>query len=32
VEEGAEDEFGLEQCRFEEVLDRVTDQGDLFSL
>jgi len=31
VEEGAEDEFGLEQCRFEEVLDRVADRGDLFA-
>jgi len=30
VEEGAEDELGLEQLRFDEVLDRVADLGDLF--
>ena len=32
VQEGAEDPLGLEQFRFEEVLDRVADQGDLFAL
>jgi bifunctional non-homologous end joining protein LigD len=31
VEAGAEDEFGLEQFRFEEVLERVVDHGDLFA-
>ena len=31
VEEGAEDEFGLGQFRFEEVLERVAEHGDLFS-
>ncbi len=31
VETGSEDEFGLEQARFEEVLDRVDEHGDLFS-
>ena len=31
VEAGAEDELGLEQLRFEEVLDRVADLGDLFA-
>jgi len=30
VEAGAEDELGLDQFRFEEVLDRVADLGDLF--
>ena len=32
IEEGADDEFGLDQFRFEEVLDRVEDSGDLFSI
>ena len=32
VEAGSEDEFGLEQFRFEEVLDRVADVGDLFEI
>jgi bifunctional non-homologous end joining protein LigD len=31
VEEGAEDPLGLEQLRFDEVLDRVADVGDLFA-
>ncbi|WP_127480048.1 non-homologous end-joining DNA ligase [Nocardioides pantholopis] len=31
VEAGAEDELGLDQFRFEEVLERVADQGDLFA-
>ncbi len=31
VESGAEEEFGLEQFRFEEVLERVADHGDLFA-
>ena len=31
VEAGAEDPEGLEQLRFEEVLDRVADLGDLFA-
>ncbi|WP_121254894.1 non-homologous end-joining DNA ligase [Nocardioides ferulae] len=31
VEAGAEDPMGLEQFRFEEVLDRVADLGDLFA-
>jgi bifunctional non-homologous end joining protein LigD len=30
VEEGAEDELGLEQLRFDEVLERVAEHGDLF--
>lgn len=30
VEEGAEDPLGLEQFRFEEVLERVQEHGDLF--
>ncbi|HEU5455907.1 MAG TPA: non-homologous end-joining DNA ligase [Nocardioides sp.] len=32
VEAGAEDPLGLEQFRFEEVLDRVAEHGDLFTL
>jgi bifunctional non-homologous end joining protein LigD len=32
IEEGAEDEFGVDQFRFEEVLERVQDSGDLFSI
>jgi bifunctional non-homologous end joining protein LigD len=31
VEQGAEDPFGLEQLRFEQVLERVDDLGDLFA-
>ncbi len=31
VEGGAGDELGLEQLRFDEVLDRVADHGDLFA-
>ena len=31
VEAGAEDPLGLEQFRFEEVLERVVDRGDLFA-
>ena len=31
IEEGAEDELGLEQWRFDQVLDRVADLGDLFA-
>jgi bifunctional non-homologous end joining protein LigD len=31
VEAGAEDPLGLEQLRFEEALDRVADEGDLFT-
>ncbi|MGA8255855.1 MAG: non-homologous end-joining DNA ligase [Nocardioides sp.] len=31
VEAGADDPLGLEQIRFEEVLDRVADAGDLFA-
>jgi bifunctional non-homologous end joining protein LigD len=31
VEEGADDEFGLGQFRFDEVLQRVEEHGDLFS-
>jgi bifunctional non-homologous end joining protein LigD len=31
VEAGAEDPLGLEQVRFDEVLDRVADHGDLFA-
>ncbi len=30
VEAGAEDPLGLEQFRFEEVLQRVAEHGDLF--
>jgi len=32
VEAGAEDEFGLEQFRFETVLQRVDEYGDLFAI
>lgn len=32
VEAGADDPLGLEQFRFEEVLERVSDHGDLFVL
>ncbi|MDN5892853.1 MAG: non-homologous end-joining DNA ligase [Nocardioides sp.] len=32
VEEGAGDPLGLEQFRFEEVLERVSESGDLFDL
>jgi bifunctional non-homologous end joining protein LigD len=32
VEEGAEDPLGLEQLRFEQVLERVAEHGDLFDL
>ncbi|MET0838052.1 MAG: non-homologous end-joining DNA ligase [Marmoricola sp.] len=32
IEEGAEDELALEHLRFEEVLERVSDQGDLFTI
>jgi bifunctional non-homologous end joining protein LigD len=32
VEEGADDPLALEHLRFEEVLERVQDQGDLFTL
>ena len=31
VEEGAEDELGLEQLRFDQVLERVQEHGDLFA-
>ncbi len=31
VEEGSEDELGLEQLRFDQVLERVQDVGDLFA-
>ncbi len=31
VEAGAEDPLGLEQFRFDEVLERVADHGDLFA-
>ncbi len=31
VEQGAQDPLGLEQFRFEEVLDRVRDHGDIFA-
>ncbi len=31
VAEGAEDPFGLEQLRFEQVLERVEEVGDLFA-
>jgi bifunctional non-homologous end joining protein LigD len=30
VEAGAEDPIGLDQFRFEEVLERVREHGDLF--
>lgn len=30
IEEGAEDVLGLDQCRFDEVLARVAEHGDLF--
>ncbi|WP_232677530.1 non-homologous end-joining DNA ligase [Nocardioides sp. R-C-SC26] len=32
VEEGASDDLGLEQLRYEQVLDRVADLGDLFAV
>ena len=32
VEEGADDELALEHLRFEEVLERVQDEGDLFTI
>ena len=32
IEAGAEDPLGLEHLRFEEVLERVQDEGDLFTL
>ena len=32
IEEGAEDPIGLEHLRFEEVLERVQDHGDLFTV
>ena len=32
VEAGAEDPLALEHLRFEEVLERVQDEGDLFTL
>ena len=32
VEAGADDPLEMEQCRFEEVLDRVAEHGDLFTL
>ncbi|MFS3128126.1 non-homologous end-joining DNA ligase [Nocardioides sp. Bht2] len=32
IEAGADDEFGLEQCTFTEVLDRVAEHGDLFGI
>ena len=32
VEAGAEDPLALEHLRFEEVLERVQDQGDLFTV
>jgi len=32
VEAGAEDEFGLEQVRFEQALERVEEYGDLFEI
>ena len=32
IEEGAEDPLGLEHLRFEEVLERVQDHGDLFTV
>ena len=31
VEEGAEDPLGLEQFRYDEVLERVEEHGDLFT-
>jgi bifunctional non-homologous end joining protein LigD len=31
VEAGADDPLGLEQCRFEQVLERVSEHGDLFA-
>jgi len=31
VEQGAEDELGLEQLRFDQVLDRVRERGDAFA-
>ena len=31
VESGADDPLGLEQLRFDEVLQRVADHGDLFA-
>jgi len=31
VEQGAEDELGLQQLRFDQVLERVSDFGDLFA-
>jgi bifunctional non-homologous end joining protein LigD len=31
LEEGAEDEFGLEQLLFDQVLERVAEHGDLFA-
>jgi bifunctional non-homologous end joining protein LigD len=31
VEQGADDELGLEQLRFDQVLDRVQEHGDLFA-
>ena len=30
IEAGADDPLEIEHCRFEEVLERVADQGDLF--
>lgn len=32
IEEGAQDPLGLSQCRYDEVLDRVGEFGDLFTL
>ena len=32
VEAGADDPLALEHLRFEEVLERVQDQGDLFTM
>jgi len=32
VEAGAEDEFGIEQVRFEQALERVEEYGDLFEI
>lgn len=31
IEEGAEDDLAVEQCRFDEVLERVAEHGDLFA-
>jgi bifunctional non-homologous end joining protein LigD len=31
VAEGADDPFGLEQLTFDQVLERVEEQGDLFA-